>query len=56
MGCTSSEQVTGSRPMVRSPRSRPLGMLGNGGTYMWADPEREVVGVYLSVSPRVHRD
>jgi CubicO group peptidase (beta-lactamase class C family) len=29
---------------------------GNGGTYMWADPERELVGVYLSVSPRFDRD
>jgi hypothetical protein len=23
---------------------------------MWADPERELVGVYLSVSPRLDRD
>src|SRR5262249_54477933 len=29
---------------------------GSGGIYMWADPERELVGVYLSVSPRLHRD
>jgi len=23
---------------------------------MWADPEHELVGVYLSVSPRLYRD
>jgi CubicO group peptidase (beta-lactamase class C family) len=33
-----------------------FGHVGNGGTCVWADPEREVVGVYLSVSPRMHRD
>ena len=33
-----------------------FGHLGNGGTCVWADPEREVVGIYLSVSPRVRRD
>jgi len=33
-----------------------FGHLGYGGAYMWADPERELVGVYLSVSPRLHRD
>jgi CubicO group peptidase (beta-lactamase class C family) len=26
------------------------------GTLVWADPERELVGVYLSVSPRLKRD
>ena len=33
-----------------------FGHVGNGGSYIWADPEREMVGVYLSVSPRLHRD
>jgi serine-type D-Ala-D-Ala carboxypeptidase len=33
-----------------------FGHMGNGGAYMWADPEREVIGVYLSVSPGLHRD
>jgi CubicO group peptidase (beta-lactamase class C family) len=32
-----------------------IGHNGYGGAYMWADPEREFVGVYLSVSPRFHR-
>ena len=29
---------------------------GYGGAYMWADPERELVGIYLSVSPRFNRE
>jgi serine-type D-Ala-D-Ala carboxypeptidase len=33
-----------------------FGHVGYGGAYMWADPEREVVGIYLSVSPRFIRD
>jgi serine-type D-Ala-D-Ala carboxypeptidase len=33
-----------------------FGHNGAGGAYIWADPERDVVGVYLSVSPRLHRD
>src|SRR5262245_16828355 len=33
-----------------------FGHLGYSGTCIWADPERELVGVYLSVSPRIHRD
>lgn len=33
-----------------------FGHNGAGGAYIWADPERDVVGVYLSVSPRMHRD
>jgi CubicO group peptidase (beta-lactamase class C family) len=33
-----------------------FGHQGAGGAYIWADPERDVVGVYLSVSPRLHRD
>jgi CubicO group peptidase (beta-lactamase class C family) len=33
-----------------------FGHLGYGGACMWADPEREVVGIYLSVSPRFNRD
>lgn len=33
-----------------------FGHAGNGGSYIWADPENELVGVYLSVSPRLHRD
>jgi serine-type D-Ala-D-Ala carboxypeptidase len=33
-----------------------FGHLGNGGSCLWADPEQDVVGVYLSVSPRLHRD
>ena len=31
-----------------------FGHIGNGGAYVWADPECELVGVYLSVSPRLH--
>jgi len=33
-----------------------FGHVGSGGTSIWADPESEVAGVYLSVSPRMHRD
>jgi serine-type D-Ala-D-Ala carboxypeptidase len=33
-----------------------FGHQGAGGAYIWADPERNVAGVYLSVSPRLHRD
>jgi CubicO group peptidase (beta-lactamase class C family) len=33
-----------------------IGHSGYAGTYMWADPEREVVGVYLSLSSQLHRD
>ena len=33
-----------------------FGHVGNGGSCFWADPDRDVVGVYLSVSPRLHRD
>ena len=33
-----------------------FGHVGYGGAYMWADPEREVVGIYLSVAPRFVRD
>ncbi len=32
-----------------------FGHLGNGGSCIWADPEQELIGVYLSVSPKVHR-
>jgi serine-type D-Ala-D-Ala carboxypeptidase len=33
-----------------------FGHAGYGGAFIWADPERDVVGVYLSVSPRLNRD
>ena len=33
-----------------------FGHAGNGGCFVWADPERDLVGVYLSVSPRLRRD
>ena len=33
-----------------------FGHLGYGGVCMWADPERELVGIYLSVSPRFNRE
>src|SRR6266404_1454280 len=33
-----------------------FGHVGYGGSCMWADPEREVVGIYLSVSPGFNRD
>jgi serine-type D-Ala-D-Ala carboxypeptidase len=33
-----------------------FGHVGDGGSCLWADPEQDVVGVYLSVSPRLHRD
>jgi serine-type D-Ala-D-Ala carboxypeptidase len=33
-----------------------FGHAGYGGAYMWADPERELVAIYLSVSPRMNRD
>jgi CubicO group peptidase (beta-lactamase class C family) len=32
------------------------GHVGFGGTCLWAEPEQELVGVYLSISPRMHRD
>jgi len=33
-----------------------FGHVGYGGSCVWADPEREVVGIYLSVAPRMIRD
>ena len=33
-----------------------FGHAGYGGAFMWADPEREVLGIYLSVSPRFNRE
>jgi len=33
-----------------------FGHVGYGGVSMWADPEHEVVGIYLSVAPRFVRD
>jgi serine-type D-Ala-D-Ala carboxypeptidase len=33
-----------------------FGHVGDGGSCIWADPEQDMVGVYLSVSPRLHRD
>jgi CubicO group peptidase (beta-lactamase class C family) len=33
-----------------------FGHAGYGGAYLWADPEQELVGIYLSVSPRLNRD
>ena len=33
-----------------------FGHAGYGGAFVWADPEHEVVGVYLSVSPRLNRE
>ena len=33
-----------------------FGHSGYCGAYIWADPEQDLVGVYLSVSPRLHRD
>jgi len=33
-----------------------FGHVGYGGGSMWADPEHEVVGIYLSVAPRFVRD
>jgi CubicO group peptidase (beta-lactamase class C family) len=33
-----------------------FGHAGYPSSYIWADPEREVVGIYLSVSPRLRRD
>jgi CubicO group peptidase (beta-lactamase class C family) len=33
-----------------------IGHMGYGGAYMWADPERELLGVFLAVSPGLHRD
>jgi CubicO group peptidase (beta-lactamase class C family) len=32
-----------------------FGHIGNGGACIWADPERELLGVFLSVSPRLKR-
>ena len=33
-----------------------FGHLGYPGLCIWADPEQDLVGVYLSVSPRLRRD
>jgi CubicO group peptidase (beta-lactamase class C family) len=33
-----------------------FGHAGYGGAYLWADLEQELVGIYLSVSPRLNRD
>ena len=54
--CLSSASVIVSRLMVRSHSLSAFGHAGYGGAFIWADPEREVVGIYLSVSPRMHRD
>jgi CubicO group peptidase (beta-lactamase class C family) len=32
-----------------------IGHAGFGGAYLWADPDRDLIGVYLSVAPRRHR-
>jgi CubicO group peptidase (beta-lactamase class C family) len=48
----------GGRAVLNGSLASPssFGHAGYGGTYIWADPERELVGVYLSVSPRLNRD
>ena len=33
-----------------------FGHMGYGGAYMWADPERELIGVFLGVMPGLRRD
>ena len=33
-----------------------FGHLGYATAFIWADPERELLGVYLTVVPRLHRD
>lgn len=35
---------------------KAFGHGGNGGSYMWADPEHDLIGVFLSVAPRFDRD
>jgi CubicO group peptidase (beta-lactamase class C family) len=48
----------GGRAVLNGSLASPssFGHAGYGGAYIWADPERELVGVYLSVSPRLNRD
>jgi CubicO group peptidase (beta-lactamase class C family) len=48
----------GGRAVLNGSLASPssFGPAGYGGAYIWADPERELVGVYLSVSPRLNRD
>ena len=47
----------GDRYAMNGSLGSPLtfGHLGNGGIAIWADHERELLGVFLSVSPRYHR-
>jgi CubicO group peptidase (beta-lactamase class C family) len=48
----------GDRYRVNGALASPsaFGHMGYGGAYMWADPERELVGVFLSVMPGLRRD
>ena len=54
--CSSSLPGTASEHNGALASTTAFGHIGNGGTYIWADPQRDLVGVYLSVSPRLHRD
>jgi hypothetical protein len=42
------------RPNGALASNSAIGHICLGGTCLWADPERELVGVYLGVSPRRH--
>jgi len=42
------------RPNGTLASNSAVGHTGFGGAYLWADPERDLVGVYLGVSPRRH--
>jgi CubicO group peptidase (beta-lactamase class C family) len=44
------------RPNGALASNSAIGHTGLGGAYLWADPERDLVGVYLGISPRLHRD
>ena len=43
------------RPNGALASNSAVGHTGYGGAYLWADPERDLVGVYLGVAPRRHR-
>jgi CubicO group peptidase (beta-lactamase class C family) len=43
------------RPNGALASNSAFGHTGIGGAYFWADPERDLVGVYLGVSPRYQR-
>jgi CubicO group peptidase (beta-lactamase class C family) len=49
-------EISRFRPNGSLMSAKAFGHGGYGGVFIWADPEAEVVGIFLSVSPRLERD